>query len=777
MLPNFNQSPNRSEAKSFVAYVGDGVTKEYRFDIEYLRREFIKVEIDGVRQTEWVFKASQVITLVNPVPVEAILTIKRITDASRIVEFIDGSILKSKDLNISAIQTVHIAEESRDYMTNTVGVDDEGNIDARFKRIVRVQAPIDPLDATNKQYVDSEGQFAMEKAHAQATASANSAAAAKASEDKAKASEGAAKDSETKAKASEVAAKDSEVKAKDSEVAAKASENTVVPLVPIVDQAAKDAAAASAQADDASKRAEQAVVDVKNLGAVPIGAVLDYPVGLPLPAGYLECTGAKFDTVTYPDLKTLLGKDTLPKASDTSKIMFTVEWWGGNRSTIPVGAVPADGQTITNAMFPEAVAKVNTRSVVPVAFIDVWDVDNSIRGKYGISRTTTTDFRTPDYNGKSAGALGAPFLRGDGLNSASVLGQIQGDAIRNIVGDLSVARPSAGGSTGVFTVLNQGVSVGGTSNVVVTSDINFNAARLVPTANENRPLNVTGCFIIWLAVPSTVSLIKAAGVIANEGMAQLDGVVKHIKVIDNSIASLNNNVTSLEVFRREEAGAIGRGGNTGRHLSIRAAGAIGSADGGCIRLIKAENYEMGADSIIRSNGDYIAMIARADYNQTVWVSTAGIHIGANAKPQGLFAHGNLGITMGDSDTGFRWSSDGNIQYITNNTHAGTFNTDLVWNGNITSHSDRRLKKDLKVIPDALAKVNAISGYTYTRIDTGDVQAGVIAQEVEKVLPEVVRECDGTKSVAYGNITALLIEAVKELSAKVTLLEGELYGKA
>lgn len=68
--------------------------------------------------------------------------------------------------------------------------------------------------------------------------------------------------------------------------------------------------------------------------------------------------------------------------------------------------------------------------------------------------------------------------------------------------------------------------------------------------------------------------------------------------------------------------------------------------------------------------------------------------------------------------------------------------------------------------------------TYTRDDNidGGQQLGVIAQEVEEVFPQIVLTADderGTKSVDYGRLTGVLIEAVKELSAKVKELEGKL----
>ena len=84
-------------------------------------------------------------------------------------------------------------------------------------------------------------------------------------------------------------------------------------------------------------------------------------------------------------------------------------------------------------------------------------------------------------------------------------------------------------------------------------------------------------------------------------------------------------------------------------------------------------------------------------------------------------------------------------------------------------SEIRIKSDVETIANALALVSALRGVRFTM--DGSRQIGVIAQEVETVLPEVVRENEaGQLSVAYGNITGLLIEAVKELAARVAALE-------
>ncbi len=101
------------------------------------------------------------------------------------------------------------------------------------------------------------------------------------------------------------------------------------------------------------------------------------------------------------------------------------------------------------------------------------------------------------------------------------------------------------------------------------------------------------------------------------------------------------------------------------------------------------------------------------------------------------------------------------------------NTSIYASYDIVAYSDERVKEDIQVIPNALEKVSNIRGVTFKRKDADNENrmAGVIAQEIEKVLPEVVKEDkDGNKAVAYGNVVSLLIEAIKELSDKVKALE-------
>jgi hypothetical protein len=145
--------------------------------------------------------------------------------------------------------------------------------------------------------------------------------------------------------------------------------------------------------------------------------------------------------------------------------------------------------------------------------------------------------------------------------------------------------------------------------------------------------------------------------------------------------------------------------------------------------------------------------------------------------------GNLSIVNSTTEMTLTLGSSGGY-YYGNATTAGFKNSGgtnrVSWNistgdftaaGNVTAYSDARLKENIETISNALDLVSRMRGVFYDRIDTGEAGIGVIAQEMEEVIPEVVIPHDGVLTVAYGNLVGVLIEAVKELSAKVDALEA------
>ena len=132
-------------------------------------------------------------------------------------------------------------------------------------------------------------------------------------------------------------------------------------------------------------------------------------------------------------------------------------------------------------------------------------------------------------------------------------------------------------------------------------------------------------------------------------------------------------------------------------------------------------------------------------------STLQGNVGIGAGPNPLF---KLYVTGGDLGV------DGNIY----NTSGGYY---------YGAPSDKRLKENIHAIKDPIAKVKALNGVTFDWKKNKKHSVGVIAQDVEKVFPELVFENkEGSKFVAYQNLVGVLIEAVKEQQKQIDTLKKE-----
>lgn len=195
-------------ASTIANYQGNGSTTDFNVPFDYLAKKFVKVTVDSREKlggdygdtTKDYFFVDKTTIRFNTAPASGTeIIIRRYTSATdRIVSFKDASVLKAKDLDVSTIQTIHIAEEGRDIINDALIVDKEGNWDAKGKRIVNVGDPIDDNDAITLKFYKEDAKGAYQaKLDAEAARDA-----AKVSEKNAKASEVNAKESEVKAKAS-----------------------------------------------------------------------------------------------------------------------------------------------------------------------------------------------------------------------------------------------------------------------------------------------------------------------------------------------------------------------------------------------------------------------------------------------------------------------------------------------------------------------------------------------------------------------------------------------
>lgn len=219
------------------------------------------------------------------------------------------------------------------------------------------------------------------------------------------------------------------------------------------------------------------------------------------------------------------------------------------------------------------------------------------------------------------------------------------------------------------------------------------------------------------------------------------------------------------------------------------------------RVLKGISIDSNRDITSMRHGNFTGILTATEFigsgaNLTdiitgVGIATAGGYVGSGATTLDFRGPGvgavsiNVGtkvatITIeGGTDVNDIGSAN-QVLYKDNNNVATTsanlqFNgTNLTCAGTVTANSDERLKKNVKTIDDALEKVKKLRGVEYDHKNTGDHCLGVIAQEVEKVVPDVVYEdVHGVKSVAYQNMVALLIEALKDQQRQIDELKRQL----
>ena len=223
------------------------------------------------------------------------------------------------------------------------------------------------------------------------------------------------------------------------------------------------------------------------------------------------------------------------------------------------------------------------------------------------------------------------------------------------------------------------------------------------------------------------------------------------------VASRTANVDGALYVRDDTSGAYGRlevGGEAGAYIDLSRP--------------DSDDFDMrfettGTENFIYGKGNYIRI-----------QPTAGSGSGA------LELFGKLKYYTTDDQVQY-WvaytHTDDTFRFNQNNTGGDEFilygNGNLTITGALSDSSDERLKENIQVIPDAVSKVQALRGVTYTRKDNGEKNTGLIAQDVAPVLPELVDDSGDFLALRYARTVGLLVEAIKEQQLQIDELKSEI----
>ena len=296
--------------------------------------------------------------------------------------------------------------------------------------------------------------------------------------------------------------------------------------------------------------------------------------------------------------------------------------------------------------------------------------------------------------------------------------------------------------------INSGIVTTISGTTATYTNIKANTSLVVP--DGSRLYANVGVVTIMSGTQASYSGIVTASILKStvaQGTAPLQ--VTSTTKVSNLNADLLDGLNTSSTDTSGNTIVSRSGGNfSAGTVTATLAGNVAQTGNGYLRVNNA---------YVSSGGDYAHLATHEWYNGSVWTTddaTVGGMFQITGQTFNWYKHNGAGTHT----TLLALDASGNLSAT----------------GYVESQSDEKLKTNIKTIDNALDKVCQLRGVEYDRVDIESHQIGVIAQEVEKVFPEIVSEnSEGTKSVAYGNLVGALIESIKELKGEITELRQEL----
>lgn len=304
-------------------------------------------------------------------------------------------------------------------------------------------------------------------------------------------------------------------------------------------------------------------------------------------------------------------------------------------------------------------------------------------------------------------------------------------------------------------IKNSGVTISDLNDILggtISGNLDVTGILSISDTTESTTCN-TGA----LQVAGGVGIAKnlyVCGNITNVGDGTTTGILTATKLIGDGSGITNLNVPpgvwisdGNNIYY--DTGYVGVGGTPSQNFHVQ-------DSSGCNVLIqttdtstpKLDLQNSGAIGTLRLSGNDLQLVSGSNILLSGGTSSLDVSL----------SNGKLFIDNSTSRVGIGTLTPSEALDVSGNITAS---------GDIVSTSDISLKENVELILNPIEKVKELNGYTFNRIGQQKRSVGLMAQEVEKVLPEaVMKNRDGIKSLAYGNLIALLVETVKEQQKQI-----------
>jgi hypothetical protein len=400
----------------------------------------------------------------------------------------------------------------------------------------------------------------------------------------------------------------------------------------------------------------------------------------------------------------------------------------------------------------------------------------ALTGGTNIDVTGQTISLTGTVAATNGGTGFASYTTGDILyaSSGTALAKLNGVATGNALISGGVGTAPSYGKIGLTTHVTGTLPVanGGTGQTTEANAIN--ALLPTQTGNSGYYLTTDGSVSSWAAAPSpnngTLNMgVSGTGLSGSATFTADQSGTSTFTVTSNATSSN----TASTIVARDASGDF-------------SAGTITASLSGNATTSSSTTGNAATATALQT----ARTIGGVSFDGTANISLPGVDTAGNQDTSGNAATATSATTATTATTanGLNTGNDYQVNSLGVGTAGSATTGEIRATDNITAYysSDARLKENVAPIGDALDKLDMIRGVTYDWTDSyieakggedgyfvrkNDV--GVIAQEIERVLPQLVAENNqGFKAVRYERLVALLIEAVKELRAEVKALKGE-----
>lgn len=356
---------------------------------------------------------------------------------------------------------------------------------------------------------------------------------------------------------------------------------------------------------------------------------------------------------------------------------------------------------------------------------------------------------------------------------------ITGGTITGIT-DLAIADGGTGASTaaaaktnlGIVAIASSGSASDLTAGTVPSPRVSGNYANITGVGALSSGTLASGFGVISITSDITTTSNLTGNIIVGSNGRFITGAAAAAMILASGMPG------GAPVFLRPNGSE-----NTAGQVFLNTSGLLTatqfSGNGSTLTALDAANLGSGTVPSARISGTYSGLTGTGALSVGGNLAATGV-ISTTSSTIEILANGNkhlwLKTAAGVEDALVYYNSagSGTLHFRVkgnNGCFIDTSNNFYAY-GNVTAFSDKRLKKDIKKIENALDKLEQLNGYDFTHKATDKRSTGVIAQEVQKVIPELVLDDGGTLAVAYGNFAGYFIEAIKELRKEIEELKKE-----